>query len=254
MNNNAGLNIFFIFVIAVLILIGSPILSAAQDEVDILSDEFYQDQSGVVEVGDPIEPFNRVIFTVNDYLYTWVLDPVATGYSNAVPVSIRGCIHNFFDNLNEPVRFVNALFQGRFSDSGRALGRFIINSTLGVYGFGDAATLEFKVQPVEASLGQTLAKWGIGDGLYLVIPFYGPSTLREISCSVVESLSMTPYYMWTEDIWILGGIYTGKEVNRLSFHLGEYEDLKKLTLDPYTAMRNIYFQYRNNIRKLESSD
>ena len=254
MNNYSNLNIFFATIVAVVFMTVSVASYAGQGEIDFLSDDFYEDDFNLTETRDPLEPLNRVAFTVNDYLYTWILDPVATSYSELFPTSIRECVSNFFNNLKEPVRFVNALLQGRFSDSGRAMSRLIINSTLGVYGFGDAATLEFDIKPIEATLGQTMASWGIGDGFYLVVPFYGPSTLRDITGTVVESFSMTPYYIWTEDIWILGSIYTGKELNRISFRLGEYEDLKKLTLDPYVALRNIYFQYRESIRKQDSLD
>ena len=146
------------------------------------------------------------------------------------------------------MRFVNTLLQGRFSDSFKVLGRFVINSTLGIYGLAEAAGNEFDIKPIEASMGETLQTWGVGDGFYLVIPLYGPSTLREITGTVVDSAEMTPYYSWSDDLLVNGAIYVGKEVNNLSLRLGEYEEWKKLLFDPYVSLRNAYFQYRHKER------
>lgn len=85
--------------------------------VDLLSDDSYQAEE-IQAVADPLEPMNRAIFTFNDKFYLWVLDPVATGYSNVLPQDIRGVVDNFFLNLAEPVRSANCLLQGRFRDSG----------------------------------------------------------------------------------------------------------------------------------------
>jgi phospholipid-binding lipoprotein MlaA len=215
---------------------------------DFLSDDFYSDEAESEMFNDPLEPVNRLVFTFNDTMYIWVMEPVATFYSHAVPMDLRGCINSFFRNLQEPVRFVNTLLQGRFSDSARIIGRFVINSTLGIYGFADAAGNEFGIKPVEASMGQTLQTWGLGDGFYLVIPLQGPSTLREITGTVVDSLEMTPYYSWSDDLLVNGAIYVGKETNSLSLRLGEYEEWKKLLFDPYVSFRNAYFQYRRQSR------
>lgn len=112
---------------------------------DYLSDASYEDQAVTVRAPDPIEPFNRAMFTFNDKLYLWVLDPVATGYSKVLPADIRVCIGNFFYNVGEPVRSVNFLLQGRFRDSGLTLSRFAINSIAGVFGLADPAADEFKM-------------------------------------------------------------------------------------------------------------
>lgn len=216
--------------------------------VDFLNDDFYSDEAESELFNDPLEPVNRMFFTFNDKMFIWVMEPVATFYSHAVPKDIRGCVRSFFRNLQEPVRFVSSLLQGRFSDSFKVLGRFVINSTLGIYGFADAAGNEFGIKPIEASMGETLQSWGIGDGFYLVIPLYGSSTLREITGDVIDSAEMTPYYNWSDDILVNGGIYIGKETNNLSLRLGEYEKMKKLLFDPYVSYRNAYFLYRRKER------
>lgn len=238
-----------IFIICgLLLLIVQPGFSADDDAVDFLSDDFYEEETASIEADDPLEPFNRAMFEFNDKTYTYVFNPVAEGYSAVVPYDIRGTIWNFFRNLEEPVRFLNCLLQARFSDAGTVLVRFLVNTTCGVAGLGDPAGRELGFTRVEATLGETMAAWGIGDGAYLVVPFYGPSTLRDFSGTVIDGLGMTPYYTFTEDLGVIAGIYLGKETNKLSLHLGEYEEMKKLSFDPYIALRNGYFQYRKKIR------
>ncbi len=216
--------------------------SAWAEDVDFLDDDFYEEE-GKGEA-DPFESFNRVSFEFNDLTYTYIFKPVAVGYAEIVPYDIRGTVDNFFYNLEEPVRLVNCLLQGRFEDAATVTGRFIINTLGGIAGLGDPAGRDLGLAPVYATMGETLATWGVGDGPYLVVPLYGPTTARDFTGSVIESLEMTPYYTFTDDYFVLGGIYTGKKTNELSLNLGVYEDIKKLSLDPYIAVRNGYFQYR----------
>jgi len=238
-----------LFVPGIAVLCPPTVVFGASDvPVDFLSDDFYSDEAESEVFNDPLEPVNRIFFTFNDKIYIWVMEPVATFYSHAVPMDLRGCVSSFFRNLQEPVRFVNTLLQGRFSDSFKVLGRFVINSTLGIYGLADAAGNEFGIEPIEASMGETLQTWGVGDGFYLVIPLYGSSTLREITGTVVDGLEMTPYYSWSDDLLVNGSIYVGKETNELSLRLGEYEEWKKVLFDPYVSLRNAYFQYRHKVR------
>ncbi len=218
------------------------------DEVDLLSDDFYEIEYEFIEFADPLEPFNRTMFKFNDTTYTYIFNPVAEGYAYVVPCDIRGCVDNFFRNLEEPVRFFNCLLQGRISDAGTVLVRFVVNTLGGVAGFGDLAGRELGFLPVEASLGETFAVWGIGDGPYLVVPFYGPSTIRDFTGSVIEGLTMTPYYSFTDNRWVTTGIHFGRETNTLSLNLGVYEKIKRLSFDPYVAIRSGFFQHRERLR------
>lgn len=222
-----------------------PCVSMAADYLD---DAAYVDKEESVEVYDPLEPFNRVIFTINDTVYEWVLDPVATGYSKVVPSDIRGIIGNFFYNLGEPVRSANCLLQGRFKESGLAASRFFINTTCGILGLADPAKTDFGIAPVYATLGETLSVWGLGDGFYLVIPLMGPSTLRDFAGTMVDSMVMSSYYPWNDDPASMATSFGTDTVNRTSLHLGEYEELKKMSFDPYVAFRNGYFQIRSKMR------
>ena len=239
--------LLFFVVCGLLLTLARPCSSADENAVDFLSDDFYEDETASIETDDPLESFNRAMFQLNDTTYTYVFNPVAEGYSKVVPSDIRGAIWNFFRNLEEPVRFINCLLQGRISDAGTVLVRFLINTTGGVAGLGDPAGREFGFKRVEATFGETMATWGIGDGLYLVVPFYGPSTLRDFTGTVIDGFGMTPYYTFTDDIGVMGGIYLGKETNKLSMNLGEYEEFKKLSFDPYIALRNGYFQRRKKL-------
>jgi len=222
--------------------------TADDDSVDFLSDDFYEDETASIEDDDPLEAFNRAMFEFNDVTYTYVFNPIAEGWSEVVPYDIRGIFWNFFRNLEEPVRFLNCLLKARFSDAGTVLVRFLVNTTGGVAGLGDPAGRELGFQRVEASLGETLSTWGIGDGFYLVVPFYGSTTLRDFTGTLVDSLAMTPYYTFTDEWSVMAGIYIGKETNTLSLNLGQYEEFKKLSFDPYVALRNGYFQYRRKLR------
>lgn len=240
------LNLFFVICVQCAFLfapIGGPAVSIAAG-ADFLSDEFYTDTNCGNGVIDPLEPLNRVVFNFNDKMYLWVMEPVATVYSHVVPLDLRGCIYNFFWNLSEPVRFLNTLLQGRFAEAWNVMLRFAVNSTLGVYGLGDPAAREFNLSQVEATLAGTLSRWGIGDGFYLVIPLQGPSTLRDFTGTIIDGLGMTPYYTWTDDLYVQGAVYAGKETNNLSMHLGEYEKMKNVLFDPYISFRNGYMQHR----------
>jgi phospholipid-binding lipoprotein MlaA len=214
---------------------------------DFLNDESYSEKTAVVEVSDPIEPFNRAVFTFNDKMFIWVLNPVATGYSKVLPADIRGCVGNFFYNLGEPVRSVNCLLQGRFRDSGLTISRFLINSIAGVFGLADPASREFAIPRMNATFGQTFSVWGVGDGFYMVIPLLGPSTLRDFTGKITESFVTTSYYPWNDDIVTSATVFGVQNVNFISLRLGVYEDIKALSFDPYVAFRNAYFQSRNKM-------
>ena len=225
----------------VVVLAAVPVQASTPDYLD---DASYDIPVNYESIYDPLEPFNRVMFTFNDRLYLWVIDPVATGYSKVVPSDFRTIISNFFYNLGEPVRSVNCLLQGRVADSGLVLSRFLINSTAGVFGLADPAGNEFKMKRIPGSLGQTFATWGIGDGVYLVVPVLGPSTLRDLTGAIGDGVARGLYTPWNDDLSTTSAIYGSQTINEFSLHLGQYQDMKSISLDPYVAFRNGYFQLR----------
>jgi phospholipid-binding lipoprotein MlaA len=126
---------------------------------------------------DPLERFNRVIYRFNARFDESVFLPVANGYRR-IPRPVRSGVHNFFGNLSEVKSTVNYVLQLRPVGGIRSVGRFVVNSTLGIGGLFDVAT-KLKLPNPPTGFGVTLSKWGVHPGPYLVVPFLGPSTLRE---------------------------------------------------------------------------
>jgi len=193
------------------------------EEFDFLEDELDEQ---MVEVADPLEPLNRLMFNVNDTLYFWVFKPCAQTYKAVVPEPARTGVRNFFHNLTTPVRYVNCLLQGKGDSADTELRRFLVNTTAGVLGFGDPARDQYGLEPVQEDLGQTLAIHGIDNGFYIVWPFLGPSTVRD-SLGMAGDAFLNPVrYVepWETSIYISAE----KGINEASFHVGEYEDFKLL--------------------------
>ena len=213
-----------------------------QDEdFDLLEEEYIEQR---VEVADPLEPLNRLMFSVNDTLYFWIVKPVVGTYKAVVPEPARTGVRNFFQNLTTPVRYVNCLLQGKGDSADIELRRFLVNTTEGILGFGDPARDKYELEPVQEDLGQTLAVHGMDDGFYIVWPFFGPSNVRD-SLGMAGDMFLNPVrYVKPTETSIY--ISAGKGINEGSFHVGEYEDFKSASLEPYIAMREAYIQYRNN--------
>jgi phospholipid-binding lipoprotein MlaA len=213
--------------------------NADEDEFDLLEEEYAE---RMVEVPDPLEPFNRVMFNVNDTLYFWVVKPGSEIYAGIIPEPARIGVRNFFSNLTTPVRFVNCLLQGKGEGAGIELRRFAINTTCGILGFGDPALDQYGLEPVREDLGQTLAVYGFGDGFYLVLPLLGPSNARDAIGKLGDWFLNPVSYVEPDEAAY--GISAVKFVNNGSLALGEYESFKSATIEPYIAMRRAYAQYR----------
>ncbi len=244
-NQNTGRSIFFAAVIFVIMLVYLPLSSRAEG-LDLLDDEFYEDEQETGVIYDPLEPMNRFFFTVNDHMYTYFFKPVRIGYTRVVSHDLRYMFGNFFRNVSFPVRLVNNLLQGEFRDAGAVLSRFVINTTMGVWGFGDPAGREFGIDYRPADFGQTLGKWGVGEGVYFYLPGIGPSNIRD-SLGVAGDLYFHPatyVFSGTFERW---GYYAGAKINYMSLHPHIYEDIKKNALDPYVAIRQAYYDYRRGL-------
>jgi phospholipid-binding lipoprotein MlaA len=203
-----------------------------------------QPDAQIYTVSDPLEPFNRGVFYLNDKLYFWVMKPVAQGYSVIVRAPARTGIKNFFYNVAAPVRIANNILQGKARAAEAEWARFLYNATIGLLGFGNPAGKHPELNPDEEDMGQTLAAYGLGDGFYLVWPLLGPSTLRDTAGMVGDRfLSPVAFVERWQDSLALSAT---KEVNNLSFRIGDYEALKKAALDPYESFRNAYIQLRQS--------
>jgi len=212
-----------------------------EDELDASDQE--QHNSNGPQIADPIEPFNRAMYQFNDKLYFWVLKPVATGYNKVMPKVIRISVKNFFTNLAFPIRFVSSLLQADFNGTAIESGRFFINSIWGIAGFIDLASMEgVNLPKQDADLGQTFGLWGVGQGFYIVWPFWGPSSPRDTVGSVGEFFLypvsyLNPWYAST-------GVKSYEIINDTSLRIGDYEALIGAAIDPYIAIRDAYVQYR----------
>jgi phospholipid-binding lipoprotein MlaA len=193
-------------------------------------------------IADPLEPVNRALFVVNDKAYFWVLKPVAQGYRAVVPEFLRISVRNFFSNIAMPIRFVNNLLQGKIRNSGVELLRFTLNTALGFGGLFDPAKDDYSLEPRQEDLGQTFGKYGLGHGLYIVLPLLGPSSLRDATGLFGDSFLDPVNYVGDFEVAI--GAKALKAENEISLTIGEYEDLKKSAIDPYVAIRDAYSQYR----------
>ena len=209
------------------------------EDFDLLEEEYAEQ---MVEVSDPLEPFNRVMFGFNDILYYWIVKPGCEVYCGVVPEPAQIGIRNFFSNITMPARYINCLLQGKGEGADTELRRFAINTTIGILGFGDPALDEYGLEPVHEDLGQTLAVHGFGDGFYLVLPLLGPSNVRDSVGRIGDwFLNPVSYVEPTEAAY---GITALRYTNSSSLRLGEYEAFKSMTVEPYIALRESYTQYR----------
>ena len=227
---------------------GGSTSGLSPEEEALFSDEFEEDSSSTPQnihtVSDPIEPFNRAIYRFNDTMYEWVLRPISLGYRKVTPQKMRTGVQNFFSNLLGPARTVNCILQGKGRAAGAEISKFLFNTTYGVLGFMDLFTDYPEMYPDREDLGQSLAVYGIGDGFYLVLPFLGPSTLRDTVGLVGDGfLDPVNYLDNTGAVLSVKGYNT---VNRLSFRIEDIDDAKKAAFDPYEAARNFYIQSRRN--------
>ena len=197
------------------------------------------------EISDPLEGMNRGIFKFNDAVDTAVLAPVAKGYRAAVPKPARTGVRNFLTNLKSPLTIANNLLQGDLSGAGTATTRMVTNSLLGFAGLVDVAGME-GIKHQDEDFGQTLGKWGVGHGPYLVLPLIGPSSVRDTTGMIVDSYA-DPLNLWLTNTdreeWIyarLGVTVVDKREELLDL----LADLKKNSIDYYAAMRSTYGQRR----------
>ncbi len=209
------------------------------DDFVLLEEKLIEEK---IEVADPLEPVNRIMFGLNDILYFWVAKPILGVYKGIIPEPARVGIRNFFNNVSTPIRLVNCLLQGKNDGANTELRRFAINTTAGVLGFGDPARDQHGLELVKEDLGQTLAVYGFDEGFYIVWPLFGPSTARD-SVGMVGDQFLNPLrYVDPREVSIGTSIVKG--VNAGSFQIGTYEEFKEAAFEPYIAMREFYIQYR----------
>jgi phospholipid-binding lipoprotein MlaA len=196
--------------------------------------------------GDPLAPFNEKMFWFNLKLDHYVLHPVAKGYATVAPTPVRESVGRFFDNVEFIPRAANNLFQLRFADAAGEVGRFGINSTLGVAGLFDVADDWFGLKEHRDDFGLTLGHYGVPAGPYIVWPVLGPSTVRDtVGIAADGAMWPLPYFVpWY--IWLPAdsGKMAIEAVNYRSLHLDMFEDVDRYAIDLYGAVQDGYMQRR----------
>ena len=187
------------------------------------------------EVNDPFEEINRKTYEFNESLDKNILKPVAEVYSNFPPKVKKG-VTNFFNNLEEVDTFINQLLQGKPKESINDLSRFVINTTIGIGGIFDVAS-KMGLQRHEEDFGQTLAVWGVGEGPYIMLPFLGPSTLRDTLSRPVSSFLSVTFHMTEDDVNIALKSIDALETRE---RLLDVESL--LSGDKYVFVKDAYIQ------------
>ena len=283
-NNPAIITFFAILYISLVPMIGfyafaqenAPASSEAVPEAEVAADtdeeeegfdDEFEDEFGAAEkeVFDPLSGYNRVMTDFNDSLYVWVLDPVARGYQWVLPYAARRGVKNFFHNLLFPLRFVNNALQLKIKNAGEEFLRFSINSTIGIFGIWDPAKEWFDLEAHEEDFGQTLGYYGVGGGFHVVLPFLGPSNVRDMfslypdmQMDPVNYVENRPYNFPKQE-----GEYQGvskqtlqevdltllKIINRESLRIGQYANLKKDAIELYPFLRDVYEQNRAKLIK-----
>ncbi len=207
-------------------------------------DDFMEEDSAQL-ISDPFEKLNRGVFWFNDKVYFYLFKPAARAY-RIVPRPARTSVSNFFSNLSSPVRIVNSTLQFKFADAGRETTRFFVNSIIGLGGLVDAADRWGEIPKKDEDFGQTLGFYHVGQGPYLILPFLGPSSLRDAGGLVADSffdpltIHLSRNWNFLERMELRAGL----AVNFLSLDDDSYEKIKRDSLDPYLFMRAGYAQYR----------
>ncbi|HXJ84104.1 MAG TPA: VacJ family lipoprotein [Candidatus Methylomirabilis sp.] len=199
-----------------------------------------------IEEYDPWEPFNEKMFTFNYNFDKYVLKPVAKGYNFIMPDLFQQMIGRGFDNIQVIPKLVNNILQWNWKGFFVELGRFAINSTLGIAGLFDIARQEFGLEKTKVDFGQTLGKWGFKPGPFLVLPFMPPLTVRDgIGNGVDGAMDVMGYFVKFFPDRL--AMRLGSMVNDRSLNLDLFQGFEETTVDLYSAVRNGYLQRRYNL-------
>ena len=208
----------------------------------LLSNQVLAETTHIPE--DPWEGFNRKVYVFNDTLDTYALKPVAKGYRAVTPDPVEDGIGRMFSNLGEIVNVMNDVLQGKFRQAGNDTGRFLVNTTVGLVGFFDVAKNFGMPKSAGEDFGQTLGVWGLDDGPYIVLPLFGPTTLRDGPAKLVDHL-VNPINE-IDHVPTRNTIY-GVDVVSTRAELLKAEEL--ISGDEYSFIRDAYLQHREFLLK-----
>lgn len=193
---------------------------------------------------DPIEGFNRAMYGFNDALDTVLIKPVAQGYDYAMPAPLRTGVTNFFGNIADFFIGVNNLLQGKPDQAASDVGRVAVNTTIGILGLFDWAT-PMGLEKHEEDFGQTFGRWGVGDGAYVVLPFYGPRTVRDTAGLVLDAAADPVSHI--DHIPTRNTLLALRIVDARADLLPADKVIEEAALDKYAYIRDGYLQRRKNL-------
>ena len=224
-------------------LIPNITFAAASDDVKTSSADF-ETTTFDDEIYDPLEGINRAVFNFNNVADKVLLEPVAKGYKK-LPSPIQSGVGNFINNLKLPLAALNQLLQGQGKNAAESTGRFLVNSTIGVFGLIDVAD-NIGLDQKEEDFGQTLATWGVGDGFYIVLPLFGPSNLRDTTGMVMTMMTdpINSYAITQGEAWVIPFRTAANAIDQRSQIIDEVNALRDNSVDYYAAVRSSYYQNR----------
>lgn len=195
---------------------------------------------------DPLEPFNEKVFWFNLKLDDYVLRPTASAYNRVASDGVKRGVGRFFRNLGVVERFANNLFQAKVRAAGQEVGRFVINTTMGGVGFFDVASHWLGWEESDEDFGQTLGVYGLASGPYLMLPFFGPSTIRDtVGLAVDSALNPMNYLLSGTQVFLIKtGVAAGTVVNYRAMNMELFADVDRYTVDLYGAVQDAYLQQR----------
>ncbi len=193
---------------------------------------------------DPIEPVNRVVYSINDRIDKAVVKPVAEGYKAILPTQVRYCVSNVFGNIGDVPTSINNFLQGKIKEGGSDLCRVGVNTTVGLLGCFDVAS-KWGFEKHNEDFGQTLGHWGLQTGPYIVLPLLGPSTLRDATALLVDSRIDPVRYI--NDIPVRNISYGVRLIDRRAQLLDTTNFLEDAALDPYVFVRDAYLARRRSL-------
>ncbi len=198
---------------------------------------------------DPLEPLNRKIYAFNDVADRYVVRPVAKGYNTIVPKPVRTGVGNFFNNWTYPITIVNGFLQGKFGQGASDTGRFLVNSTIGLLGIFDPAS-RMNLPEHDEDFGQTFARWGIGQGPYIVLPILGPATMRS-GVGLIGDTLINPVTQLNDSSIRAKLVITWFIESRAAL-IGPDEAIRD-AYDPYLFVRDAYLQNRQYLNEDRSA-
>jgi phospholipid-binding lipoprotein MlaA len=193
---------------------------------------------------DPIEGFNRAMYGFNEGLDTVLIKPVAQGYDAVLPSQVKTGVTNFFANIADVFIAVNNLLQGKVPEAFSDAGRFAVNTTIGVLGVFDVAT-ELGMEKHDEDFGQTFGRWGVGSGAYVVVPFFGPRTVRD-TVGLVLDVKADPVAN-VDHIPTRNTLLALRIVSDRTNLLPADKVIEEAALDKYAYLRDAYLQRRRNL-------